>query len=145
VLAGAEAERTTGDHAQDESGDRVGDSAVLADGLQPGQVAAAVRRIATAAEGTVLVRLRATCRVPKPGLPALSAADAPPGGARTGSRTVLLPAGRREVQVYARDRLRAGHELTGPCVIESPGSTYLIPAGASCRIDGFGTAILTTP
>jgi N-methylhydantoinase A len=56
---------------------------------------------------------------------------------------VLLPGGRRDVPVYARDRLRAGHALSGPCLIESSGSTYLIPAGMDARIDHFGTAVLT--
>jgi N-methylhydantoinase A/oxoprolinase/acetone carboxylase beta subunit len=55
---------------------------------------------------------------------------------------VLLPGGRREVPVYARDHLRAGHAMSGPCLIESSGSTYLIPAGMNCRIDHFGTAVL---
>ena len=55
---------------------------------------------------------------------------------------MLLSAGRREVPVYARDRLRAGHALSGPCLVESSGSTYLIPAGMSCHIDHLGTAVL---
>jgi len=56
---------------------------------------------------------------------------------------MLLPGGRREVPVYARDRLRAGHAISGPSLIESSGSTYLIPAGMNGRIDPFGTAVLT--
>jgi N-methylhydantoinase A len=56
---------------------------------------------------------------------------------------VLLPGGRRDVPVYVRDRLRAGHAISGPCLIESSGSTYLIPAGMDGRIDHFGTAVLT--
>jgi N-methylhydantoinase A len=125
------------------------DGTVLADDLEPGQAAAAVRRLAAAPAGAagadagLLVRLRATCRVPAPGIPGQRAAGAPPARAQTGERAVLLPGGRQEVPVYARDLLGAGHELTGPCVIESAGSTYLIPSGATCRIDQLGTAILT--
>jgi hypothetical protein len=33
--------------------------------------------------------------------------------------------------------------MSGPCLIESSGSTYLIPAGTLARIDRFGTAVLT--
>ncbi|MGH3204575.1 MAG: hypothetical protein ACRDOA_22055, partial [Streptosporangiaceae bacterium] len=117
-----------------------GDGTVLADGLEPGQVAAAVRRIGLAPDQPVLARLRATCVVHKPGLPAEPEGAAAP---QTGRRSVLLPGGRRDVPVYARDRLRAGHALIGPCLIESSGSTYLIPAGMDGRIDHFGTVVLT--
>jgi N-methylhydantoinase A/oxoprolinase/acetone carboxylase beta subunit len=46
------------------------------------------------------------------------------------------------VPVYARDRLQAGHAMAGPGLIESGGSTCLVPAGFVCRIDQFGTAVL---
>jgi N-methylhydantoinase A len=105
-----------------------------------------------ASDQPVLVRLRATCAVHQPGLPRQAEADGqaeadrsgpPLASAQAGQRSVLLPGGRREVPVYARDRLRAGHALSGPCLIESSGSTYLIPAGMDGRIDHFGTAVLT--
>lgn len=117
---------------------------VLAGDLEPGQVAAAVRRIGLAADQPVLVRLRATCAVRKPSLPGLAGAGESPASAQTGQRTVLLPGGRREVPVYARDRLQAGHAMSGPCLLESSGSTCLIPAGMGCRIDHFGTAVLAS-
>ena len=118
------------------------DGTVLAEGLEPGQVAAAVRQIGLAADQPVLARLRATCVVRKPGLPGQAASGGPLASAQTGQRAVLLPGGRREVPVYARDRLQAGHAMSGPCLIESSGSTCLVPAGMSCRIDHFGTAVL---
>ena len=129
-----------------------GDGTMLADGLDPGQVAAAVQRIGLGPDQPVLARLRATCAVHQPGLPSQAEADGraeadgsgpPLASAQTGQRSVLLPGGRRDVPVYARDRLRAGHALSGPCLIESSGSTYLIPAGMDGRIDHFGTAVLT--
>ena len=135
-----------------------GDGTTLFDGLDPGQVAAAVQRIGLGPDQPVLARLRATCAMHQPGLPAQAAADGraeadgqveadgsgpPLASAQTGQRSVLLPGGRRDVPVYARDRLRAGHALSGPCLIESSGSTYLIPAGMDGRIDHFGTAVLT--
>jgi len=126
-----------------------GDGTMLADGLEPGQVAAAVRGIGLEPDQPVLARLRATCAVHQPGLPAQAGADGADGAgpplatAQTGQRSVLLPGGRRDVPVYARDRLRAGHRISGPCLIESSGSTYLIPAGMDGRIDRFGTAVLT--
>jgi len=116
-----------------------GDGTVLAEDLEPGQVAAAVQRIGLAPDQPVLARLQATCVVHKPGLPAGPAGTAAP---QAGQRSVLLPGGRREVPVYARDQLRAGHAITGPCLIESSGSTCLVPAGMECRIDHLGTAVL---
>jgi N-methylhydantoinase A/oxoprolinase/acetone carboxylase beta subunit len=46
------------------------------------------------------------------------------------------------VPVYSRENLRAGSELPGPCLIESSGSTYLVPDGATCSIDRVGTAVI---
>jgi N-methylhydantoinase A/acetophenone carboxylase len=125
---------------------RSGDGTVLADGLEPARAAAAIQWIGLPPDQPVLARLRATCAVHQPGLPGQAEADGsgpPLASAQTGQRSVLLPGGRRDVPVYARDRLRAGHTVSGPCLIESSGSTYLIPAGTVGRIDQFGTAVLT--
>ena len=122
------------------------DGTALAEGLQPGQVAAAISRIGLAADQPVLALLRASCTVRKPGLPSLTGLPGLTGHgeseAQTGQRSVLLAGGRVEVPVYARDRLQAGHSMSGPCLIESGGSTCLVPAGIQCRIDHFGTAVL---
>ena len=118
------------------------DGTALAEGLEPGQVAGTAQRLGLGTAGTALVRLRATCVVHKPGLPGQAEAGVPLADAQTGRRSILLPDGRCEVPVYARERLQAGHAMSGPCLIESGGSTYQIPAGTSCRIDQFGTAVL---
>jgi N-methylhydantoinase A len=119
---------------------RDADGRVLADDLEPDQVAAAVQRAGLPADQPVLIRLRATCAVHKPGLSVEAEGSAAP---QADQRSVLLPDGRREIPVYARDRLHSGHAITGPCLIESSGSTYLIPVGMNGRIDQFGTAVLT--
>jgi N-methylhydantoinase A/oxoprolinase/acetone carboxylase beta subunit len=46
------------------------------------------------------------------------------------------------VPVYSRDNLREGAELQGPCLIESSGSTYLVPDEATCSMARFGTAVI---
>jgi N-methylhydantoinase A len=97
----------------------------------------------TAADQPVTLSLSATCEVNKPGLPLEMEADGPdPKSASTGTRRVLTGEGASDVPVYSRERLRSGHVLKGPCLIDSSGSTYLVPEGANCVIDRFGTAIV---
>lgn len=88
--------------------------------------------------------LSASCEVAKPALPTERAATSEdPAEAETGRREILLRDGPRTAPVYARQELKDGHVLAGPCLIESGGSTYLIPDGATCSIDQFGTAVVS--
>jgi N-methylhydantoinase A/oxoprolinase/acetone carboxylase beta subunit len=80
--------------------------------------------------------------VPKPELPGLDEGGRDADRAGIGDREVIFRDGTRSVPVYSRENLRAGSELSGPCLIESSGSTYLIPDGATCSIDRFGTAVI---
>jgi N-methylhydantoinase A/oxoprolinase/acetone carboxylase beta subunit len=92
----------------------------------------------------VVVSLSATCEVAKPGLPADEIdAGSDLSEAESGRREVVLPGGRATVPVYARERLGAGHVVLGPALIESAGSTYLIPPDTECAIDRAGTAVVT--
>jgi N-methylhydantoinase A len=121
----------------DESGD------TLIQGISPDEVAAALGRLASS-DGSVILSLSATCQVSTPGLPEEPAgAGSDPSEAQSGTRPILLASGSASVPVYARDRLRAGHRLEGPCLVESAGSTYLIPDGMACEIDRFTTAIVS--
>ncbi|HEV3404679.1 MAG TPA: hydantoinase/oxoprolinase family protein [Gaiellaceae bacterium] len=91
-----------------------------------------------------IVRLSATCSVPKPPLPEEpEGAGEDPAQASKGEREIVLPAGRTSVLVYERLRLRAGHAFAGPALVEASDTTYLVPPGARCRIDRFGNAVLT--
>jgi N-methylhydantoinase A len=93
--------------------------------------------------GTALV-VTTTCEVAKPGLPTIPAASSPdPAEAELGKRELTTRSGRTVAPVYDGDRLRAGHRLAGPAVLERGGTTALIPAGMTCEIDRFGTAIVT--
>ena len=79
----------------------------------------------------------------KPGLPHPEPATSPdPAEAEIGRREVLVAGSRRPVTVYSWDRLLASHRIHGPALIESGGSTYLIPESTSCEIDRFGAAVL---
>jgi N-methylhydantoinase A len=72
----------------------------------------------------------------------LTAADV--AAARSGEREVWLPEARRLVAcpVYDRERLRPGHRLTGPAIIEQMDATTLVLPGQHARVDGFGNLIL---
>jgi N-methylhydantoinase A/oxoprolinase/acetone carboxylase beta subunit len=52
---------------------------------------------------------------------------------------------RLPVSVFARDRLGAGDEITGPAIIEQTDSTTLLPPGSHGRVDGIGNIVLTVP
>ncbi len=114
----------------------------LASDLRLPGLAAELARLRLPAGTAILVT--ATCEVAKPALPAVPTAASPdPGDAQLGRREVMTADGRAAAPVYDGERLRAGHRLTGPAVVERGGTTALIPAGMACEIDRFGTAIVT--
>jgi N-methylhydantoinase A len=68
------------------------------------------------------------------------------GGApeATGSRDVLDQGVWRSVDVFDRYTIAAGHTITGPAILEEPGSTTWIATGMSAEIDRFGNVLITT-
>jgi N-methylhydantoinase A len=81
-----------------------------------------------------------------PGLPAVAqAGGADPSPARTGTRPVRLGTGGfTDTAIYDYSRLRAGHVITGPAVVEVPTTTVVVPAGMSGTVDPFGNLIIIT-
>jgi N-methylhydantoinase A len=119
------------------------DGSVLLDNVAPDEVKKALRTAGLGSDRPVRITLISTCEVSKPDMPEATEADGPDAAsAVTGHRRVLLGDSWSDVPVYAREQLGAGHVLQGPCLIESAGSTYLIPVGAQCSIDHYGTAIV---
>jgi N-methylhydantoinase A len=51
---------------------------------------------------------------------------------------------RQLYHVYARDRLRPGHVLPGPAIVEQVDSTTVIPPAWLGTVDGYGNLILGT-
>lgn len=90
----------------------------------------------------ITYRVRGTGIMPfSPQLPRLAeAANADPSVALTETRPVLLDIRRGFVDtpVYDYTRLRAGHVLEGPAVIEVPTTTAVIPEGATGVVDHLG-------
>jgi N-methylhydantoinase A/oxoprolinase/acetone carboxylase beta subunit len=68
--------------------------------------------------------------------PSLPAEDESPGTPEPkGSRRVWWSEGFEETPLYEQDQLRAGQEVAGPAVIESPADTFAVPPGRAVRLD----------
>jgi len=79
-----------------------------------------------------------------PALPAASTAD--PKEARIGERAVYDEEARdfQMTPVYRRERLRAGHRLQGPAVVEQMDSTTVILGGQEARVDERANLVIVT-
>jgi N-methylhydantoinase A len=86
----------------------------------------------------VNVRCRAVGRSPEIALPRIAKAQAgaaAPAGIWT---TSYLSGRRREVPLYDRQTLRAGHTFSGPAIIAEYSATSLLPDGWRARVDAYG-------
>jgi N-methylhydantoinase A len=95
----------------------------------------------------ITYRVRGTGVLPfSPELPELAVADsADPSDAHVGMRKVCLD-GRRgfvDTDIYDYARLRAGHVIAGPAVIEVPTTTVVIPHDTTGEIDRLGNLTIT--
>jgi N-methylhydantoinase A len=81
---------------------------------------------------------------PMPVLPAAATAD--PRDARTGERAVYFEEARDFVAtpVYRRERLRAGHRLVGPAIVEQMDSTTVVLGGQEARVDERANLVILT-
>jgi N-methylhydantoinase A/oxoprolinase/acetone carboxylase beta subunit len=72
------------------------------------------------------------------------AAEAPVHAARRGQRQVSLhrqgPA--IALDVYDRDLLGNGHQVSGPVIVESRQTTMVIPQGWSLKVDRYDNALI---
>lgn len=46
--------------------------------------------------------------------------------------------GQHEATIYDREQLEPGMEFTGPCVVEEPAATVVVPPGKRVNVDSFG-------
>jgi N-methylhydantoinase A len=89
------------------------------------------------------LRVGAIGKVPKVSFARLEQAIGDASVARKGSRSVYYPAhGFVETAVYERDRLRPGHVVEGPCLVEEIASTTVITPGAAGAVDGYGNIVV---
>jgi len=94
----------------------------------------------------VNIRLAATGLVKKPPLPTEPKVHGDASCARKGARGIYLPSRSAfaEVPVFDGERLRHGHSLRGPAVIETVNTTIILPDGFDLAVDAVGTSVLTS-
>jgi N-methylhydantoinase A len=90
-------------------------------------------------------RIRAVGSLEKPQPKPLARGRGPAVSARIGERRVLHreSGGRRSWAVYDRSRLRAGHQLEGPAIIEEASSTTLVGPRQSLVVDRLGNLVIS--
>ncbi|MGI0072130.1 MAG: hydantoinase/oxoprolinase family protein [Thermoplasmata archaeon] len=94
----------------------------------------------------ITLRLLGSAAVPRPRPERLpSVADPSPSVARKGERRAYSAEEGRFVRtaVYDRARLRPGHRIRGPALVEQLDTTLVLPAGSDSRIDRFGNLLAT--
>jgi acetone carboxylase, beta subunit len=75
-----------------------------------------------------------SAEVEKPALPDEAEVEGRPQP--KGERQVWWRDGWTDTSIYEQDAIRAGHEIAGPAIIESPADTFAIPPGRRARLDG---------
>ncbi|MBB5153646.1 hydantoinase/oxoprolinase family protein [Saccharopolyspora phatthalungensis] len=97
----------------------------------------------------ITFRVRGVGLLPfSPALPGVADADSSdPSEARIGSRPVCLDGalGFVDTAVYDYSKLRAGHVLPGPAIVEVPTTTVVVPAGRTGTVDSLGNMIIRHP
>jgi N-methylhydantoinase A len=122
-------------------GEQVGSQAVsgsknLADGAA-NAIAALAKNI-----DAVVVRMSATCALPR--RPIASAADQPGGiaAATVGTRRIRVADRVHEAPLYRFDRLPAGARISGPAIFENDHTSILLPSAMSLVVDASGGGIV---
>ena len=84
-------------------------------------------------------------QIDKPPVPEAEPAPPDPSAAALPSRRVFWPeeGGWIETPIYDGPVLRPGNALDGPAVIEQPGTTVVVPAGARAELDRYGNTLIT--
>ncbi|MGD9139187.1 MAG: hydantoinase/oxoprolinase family protein [Desulfobacterales bacterium] len=91
----------------------------------------------------VNLRVRAVGKNPTLTLPGIKMPAGPIVVKADDTRSVYFETGGwQKIPIYQRENLAVGSELNGPCIIEEPISTTLIPVGFSGAIDEFENIII---
>jgi acetone carboxylase beta subunit len=81
--------------------------------------------------------MRGTVPIPKPKIPreALES-ETPPASAATGTRKFYRKKRWVDAKLYKMESLRPGNRVTGPAIIESDATTFVVPDGFETFLDG---------
>jgi len=88
-------------------------------------------------------QVRGIGRIPKPAWVRAQAGPADASEAVKEARPVYFRGGYRETPIYDRGRLRAGHALEGPAVVEAVDTTVLVHPGQRLAIDEYGNLLMS--
>jgi len=93
----------------------------------------------------VTFRVEALGRVDRPPLNARPLGGSDTRAAQIDSRGVYVAEHRDFVErpVYAREKLRPGNELRGPCIVEQMDTTTLLLPGDTAQVDAYGNLVVT--
>lgn len=94
-----------------------------------------------AAVQIITLRLVIAGATPKPVLPRIAEADAPP--VPHGTARVFIDGATHDAALYRREALRAGHIFPGPAIVAQPDCTTCIPPGFTATVDPYGNLVLT--
>lgn len=88
-------------------------------------------------------QVRGLGHIPKPAWVRSQGPDAADAStALKDTRQVYFRGGYRETPVYAREKLRAGHKIAGPAIVEAVDTTVLVQPGQSLHLDEYGNSIM---
>ena len=86
----------------------------------------------------VNVRLVGIGELPRPAFPYLGQSGEDPNDAIKTTRRIWFNHDRHEVPIYQRNRLRPGHRIPGPAIIEQIDSTTFFYPGQTATVDSYG-------
>lgn len=90
-------------------------------------------------------RVEAVGLVPQIELPRIEVATGPVGDAQVGQRNAYFPSlssSLTPVPVYGRGKLRAGHTMAGPALVDQYDSTVVVCPEQSVTVDAFGNLLV---
>jgi N-methylhydantoinase A len=92
----------------------------------------------------VNIHIQASREVKAPMLPQVASASRSVEDARLENRKVWFSRGLMECGIYDRAKLKNGHLLDGPAIVQEVESTTLVDLGWQLRVDKFGNLVITS-
>ena len=81
--------------------------------------------------------------IPKPAWVRTVPSDGATSAAIKETRLVYFSGGHHPTPIFAREKLHAGHRLTGPAIVEAVDTTVLVHPGQTLSIDEYGNMVMS--